>query len=137
MNNATLIGNLCRDFETVQTQAGGLRSKCTIAVQRDRKEADGTYATDFFDIVAFNKTAEFCSKYCRKGDRLAVSGSVHIRDWVNKEGIKGRSVELMINSVENLTPKEKPDDTGKEEKEPEITGKNLDSIEVTDDDLPF
>ena len=111
----------------------------TIAVKRDRKEADGTYATDFFDIYMFGKQAEYAAKYLRKGDKVCVSGSVHIRDYTTKNGVKGRAVEIAVNSIENLSPKSEDNDAKAEEEAANVAAEsqNLDSIDIPDDDLPF
>ena len=143
MNNVTLIGNVCRDFELRRTNSGTSVASNTIAVKRDRKEADGTYATDFFDVYCFGAQADYAVKYLRKGDKVAVSGSVHIRDYTMKNGAKGRAVEVAINSIENLTPKAEDAQAPQANAQapadiqdaPE--GSNLDAIDLPDDDLPF
>ena len=144
MNNVTLIGNVCRDFELRKTATGISIASNTIAVKRDRKEADGTYATDFFDVYCFGAQAEYAVKYIRKGDRISVAGSVHIRDYTTRNGIKGRSVEVSVMSIENLTPKEETglaanaNDVVQETATQDApTGTNLDDIDLPDDDLPF
>ena len=149
MNNVTLIGNLCRDFELRQTIQGTSIASNTIAVRRDRKEADGSYASDFFDVYCFGSQADYAVKYLRKGDKASVAGSVHIRDYTTRNGTKGRAVEVIVTSIENLMPKDETV-TGdmnptsdsitapaSEVEESAHQSKNLDQIEVTDDDLPF
>jgi len=147
MNNVTLIGNLCRDFEFRQTNNGTGIASNTIAVKRDRKEADGSYASDFFDIYCFGNQADFAIKYLRKGDKASVAGSVHIRDYTTRNGTKGRAVEVLVNSIENLMPKDdsvtgdaptvEAPTAPEAVQEPAPQSQNLDQIEVTDDDLPF
>ena len=141
MNNVTLIGNVCRDFELRQTNSGTSVASNTIAVRRDRKEADGNYATDFFDVYCFGVQADYAVKYLRKGDKVAVSGSVHIRDYTMKNGTKGRAVEVAINSIESLTPKSEDNQASQDQpkfddvQEP-VEG-DLDPNDLPDDDLPF
>ena len=146
MNNVTLTGNVCRDFELRRTNNGTSVASNTIAVKRDRKEADGTYATDFFDIYLFGTQADFAVKWLRKGDKVAVTGSVHVRDYTTRNGSKGRAVEVSVNSIENLMPKDDEAETtdepvventqtSSEEPAPKSTQDVID--ELPDDDLPF
>ena len=137
MNNVTLIGNVCRDFELRQTQTGTAIASNTIAVKRDRKEADGTYGTDFFDIYCFGNQADFAVKYVRKGDKISIAGSVHVRDYTTRNGTKGRAVEIMVNSIESLTPKAEATEPVEAVSGPTEDSKNLESVDIADDDLPF
>ena len=146
MNNVTLIGNVCRDFDLRQTNSGTSVASNTIAVKRDRKEADGTYATDFFDMYCFGAQADYAAKYLRKGDKICIAGSVHIRDYTMKNGTKGRAVEVAVTSIENLTPKADAEDAQAPQANAPVApkdiqdvpeGNNLDGIDLPDDDLPF
>jgi single-strand DNA-binding protein len=128
MNQVTLIGNLCRDIEIKQTQSGSNMGFTAIAVQRDRKNDKGEYETDFFDLKLFNSQADFASNYLHKGSKVCVSGRIQIRDYVNKEGIKGRAVEILVNTIENLDPKKQ---------EATVETKNTEGLTIADEDLPF
>jgi single-strand DNA-binding protein len=128
MNQVTLIGNLCRDIEIKQTQSGSNMGFTAIAVQRDRKNDKGEYETDFFDLKLFNSQADFASNYLHKGSKVCVSGRIQIRDYVNREGIKGRAVEILVNTIENLDPKKQ---------ETTETKTTEDVVAIADEDLPF
>lgn len=135
MNVVTLIGNLTKDPELKTTSNGMSVSRFSIAVRRDRKNDNGEYETDFFDVVAFNKQAEFAVKYCKKGNKICVNGSIHIRKWTDSTNTMRTSVEVSCNAIENLTPSEtKP----QEEKgiDP-VKETNTETIDIDDDDLPF
>lgn len=143
MNQVTLIGNLCRDIELRKTVSDSFVGSTAIAVRRDRKNDEGEYDTDFFDVKLFGSQAEFASKYLRKGDKICISGRVQIRDYVNRDGVKGRAVEVLVNAIENLegktdeTVEEKPSVSKKQpEKTVEKTVEEA-SEEISDDDLPF
>ena len=154
MNNVTLTGNLCRDFELRTTNSGNSVASNTIAVRRDRKEADGTYASDFFDIYLFGAQADYAVKWLRKGDKVGVSGNIHIRDYTTRNGSKGRAVEITVNNIENLMPKEDVSDAQAQDtpaqEAPQAqaqptsaptqdvpTGTTGDQLDLPDDDLPF
>lgn len=135
MNNVTLIGNLCRDFEFRKSaNSDNCFATNSIAVKRDRKEPDGTYASDFFDIICFNANAEFATKYLRKGDKVGITGSIYVKEYTTKTGAKGRAIEVRINSIENLTPPKTEVEENNSVVENEAA-KALDDL--PDDDLPF
>lgn len=135
MNVVTLIGNLTRDPELKTTTNNMSVARFSIAVRRDRKNDKGEYETDFFDVVAFNKQAEFAAKYCKKGNKVCISGSIHVRKWTDRDNAMRTSVEVSCNSMENLTQSEtKP----QEEKSVEpVKEAHTDTLEIEDEDLPW
>lgn len=100
LNHITLMGRLTRDPELRYTQSGTAVASFTLAVDRDFGSRDGgDRQTDFIDIVAWRHTGEFVSKYFTKGQLAVVSGRLQIRDWVDKEGGKRRSAEVVADNV--------------------------------------
>ncbi|MCL2050835.1 MAG: single-stranded DNA-binding protein [Lachnospiraceae bacterium] len=90
MNKAILIGRLTRDPEVRYSQGENAMAvaRYTLAVERrfkPKKEDDGT---DFISCVAFGKSAEFAEKYLRKGMKISVAGRIQTGSYVNKEGVK-------------------------------------------------
>ena len=71
MNKVILIGNLTRDPELTDTANGTAVCRFAIAVSRDYAGADGNRETDFFNITVWNKQAENCGKYLKKGNKGA------------------------------------------------------------------
>ena len=71
----------------------------TIAVERDRKNADGQRETDFIPCVAFGSAAEFIEKYFDKGSQAIVAGRLQLRDWTDKDGNKRRQAEILCENV--------------------------------------
>lgn len=109
LNRIILMGRLTRDPELRTTQAGVSVCSFSIAVDRDFKK-DGDKETDFIDIVAWRSTAEFASKYFRKGRMVVVDGRLQMRDWVDKEKNKRRSAEVIADNVYFADSKPKDDD---------------------------
>ncbi|MGJ1042711.1 single-stranded DNA-binding protein [Staphylococcus epidermidis] len=70
----------------------------SIAVDRKFKR-DGEPEADFFNCTAFNKTAEFVEKYCKKGTKMVVEGRVQ-NDNYEKDGVKHYGVKIMVDSLE-------------------------------------
>lgn len=102
MNKTILIGNLTKDPELTQTTSGIAVAKFTLAVQRKFKNAEGEYESDFPQIVAWKNTAEFVQKYFKKGEKIAVSGSIQTRTYDNSDGKKVYVTEVVADEVEKL-----------------------------------
>ena len=69
-----------------------------IAVRRQfSKDKD---AVDFFNLVAWEKTAEFCGKYFMKGSRVLVEGRLQTSSYENKDGVKVNAVDVLIDNIE-------------------------------------
>ena len=99
LNHIVTMGRLVRDPELRHTQSGIPVTSFTIACDREYKDANGDKATDFLDIVAWRNTAEFVSKYFTKGRMAVIDGRLAIRFWLDQDGNKRRSAEIVANSV--------------------------------------
>jgi single-strand DNA-binding protein len=100
MNHIDLMGRLTRDPELRHTQGGTPVASFTLAVDRRYAPKDGgDRPVDFIDCVAWRQTGEFISKYFSKGQMLAVSGSLQIREWTDREGNKRRSAEVVCDNA--------------------------------------
>ena len=97
-----------------------------MAVERDFKQ-NGERQTDFINIVAWNKTAEFISNYFKKGDMIAISGSIQTRNYGDKNGNKRTATEVIVEKASFCG--------GKTESKPQT--EEYVPIEDDDDDLPF
>ena len=100
MNNCNFIGNLSKDPVLTETSNGVSVATFTIAVQRRFANADGERVADFINCVAWRNQAENISKYCKKGDKIAVTGSLQVRNYENKDGEKRYITEIIADSVE-------------------------------------
>ena len=105
MNKVILVGNLTRDPEPTETPSGVAVCRFSIAVSRDYANADGNRETDFFNITVWRGRAENCGKYLKKGNKVAVVGSLQTRSYEDKDGIKRNVTDIVANEVEFLTPK--------------------------------
>ena len=100
MNTITLVGRLAKDIELKTTSTGKNYCNFTLAVDRKFKDANGQRQTDFFDCIAWNKTAEFLNTYAKKGDRIGASGSLQSRKWEDQNGNKRTAYEIIAEQVE-------------------------------------
>ena len=98
LNRIVVMGRCGKDPEIRMTQKGTAVASVTLAVDRDYS-ADQNKETDWIDVVAFGKTAEFVEKYFSKGQMAVVSGRLQIRNWEDKEGNKRRSAEILADHV--------------------------------------
>lgn len=95
MNKAILMGRLTRDPELRYTQAGV--AVCTFTLAVDRRMAKDK--TDFLEIVAWRKTAEFCGQYLTKGSRVVVIGPIQTSTWEDDNGQKRKKTEIIAEEV--------------------------------------
>lgn len=99
MNSVNLVGRLCADIEIRRTGNGTAVTSYSLAVRRPMAKD----ATDFIECVTWQQGAEYLGKYARKGNWIAVSGSLQGRDWTDKNGNKRRAWEVVTTSVELLS----------------------------------
>ena len=138
VNRVILVGRLVKDPELRKTSSDISFSTFTLAVDNRMKDPDGTRGTIFIDCRVFRDQAESVVKNTRKGSKIAVDGSLNQRNFVRQDGSKGKVIELVVDSVTFLEPKK--DAPVEEPKFDDIQApesNNLDSIDLSDDDLPF
>lgn len=97
-NKVILVGNLVADPELRKTQSGTSVCSFKIAVNR-RFQKDGQTETDFIEIVTWKGTAEFVSKYFRKGKPILVCGQLQNRSWTDKDGQKRYTTEVVADEA--------------------------------------
>lgn len=131
MNSVNISGRLTKDPELKTTQSN--LSVCSFGVAVDRPGVKDR--SDFIDCVAWRNTAEFVSKYFRKGDPIEVTGTLTTRNWEDQNGNRRKSVEVSCDHVG--FPKQKPKREGEnvpqEYGQPEYA---QDFEELPDDDFP-
>ena len=96
MNKVILLGRLTKDVETRYTQiANTLVAKFTLAVNRRFTKEGEERQADFLNIVAWGKTGEFCSKYFKKGQQVAIVGRLQTRNYEDDKGQKHYVTEVI------------------------------------------
>jgi len=99
LNRAVLMGRLTADPELRTTTGGRSVISFTLACDRNFARQGAERETDFIDIVAWGTTAEFVSKYFRKGQLVAVSGRIQTRRWKDRDDKTRVSVEIVADEV--------------------------------------
>lgn len=130
LNTCTIMGRMTRNPELRRTPSGVAVVSFPVAVDRDYKDKDGSKETDFIDCVAWRNTAEFVRNYFTKGQMIVVHGRLQSRDWVDKDGGKRKTVEIVADSVYFGEGKRKSQDAVQSEPS------GFSEIEE-DSDLPF
>ena len=100
MNKVILIGNLAADPESRTSQSVVAQCTLRLAVQRRFANQQGVREADFFTVVCWRQTAEFCSRYLSKGRKIAVEGSLQTRSYDAQDGSKRYVTEVIADKVE-------------------------------------
>lgn len=96
MNKVILMGRLTRDPEVRYTQTNNtLVASFSLAVNRRFVRQGEKRQADFINIVAWSKLGEFCSKYFKKGQQVAVTGRLQTRTWDDDQGQKHYITEVV------------------------------------------
>ena len=136
MNKVYLIGNLTRDPELSETTSGIAFCRFSIAVNRTFANADGNREADFFNIMVWRNQAENCSKFLKKGSKVAIVGSLQNRSYEDKEGVKRTVTDIVASEIEFLSTGNRIDD-GEQVSAPIKKEKpTLEEVD-NDNDLPF
>ena len=134
MNNTILlVGRLTKNIELRYTESEKAIGNFTIAVNRDYKNQNGEYETDFFNCVVYGKVAETMQQYTQKGDLVGVRGRLQNRNYEDKEGNKHYVTEIITEKLTFLSK-------AKEKNEYEnmsVKTERQQQVEISSEDLPF
>ena len=116
MNTVILLGRLTADPDIRSTRDGKAVASFTLAVDRYKEGAD------FIRCQAWEKRADFCEKYLRKGTKIAIRGRIRTGDYTDKDGKKVYTTDVVIEDIEfaqtkaaqaaQEAPEPKPDENG-------------------------
>lgn len=113
LNKVILMGRLTRDPETKYTAEKLAITDYALAVDRPYKKEGKE--TDFINCTAFGKSAEFVSKYFKKGQKVAVAGRLQVDSWTDTEGRKRTSTKVITDEhhfADNKQTAQKQEDSG-------------------------
>jgi single-strand DNA-binding protein len=137
LNVITLTGNATKDIELSYSPQGTAFGKGTIAVQRNFKNQEGNYDTDFINFKTIGKISEVMANYFKKGDKFGVTGSLQI-DRVEKDGIVDYYTNVIVNGFDFPTKRDNaqtgPINMEYKNDDPFSGSKPVD---ISSDDLPF
>ena len=126
-----LLGRLTKDPEVRYTQSSNtMVASFNLAVNRRFVKEGEERQADFINIVAWNKTAEFVSKYFHKGQQVALAGRIQTRSWEDDNGQKHYITEVIAEEV-YFTGNKKDNETSNDPFE------LANEASYDNDDLPF
>lgn len=130
MNKTILMGRLTKDPDTRYTQTTNTQVTSFILAVNRRFVKEGEQQADFINIVAWSKTAEFVSKYFKKGQQVGVIGRIQTRTWDDDQGQKHYVTEVIAEEVYFAD--------SKKEGQANTTIDTTNDFEISSlDDLPF
>ncbi len=148
LNKVIMGGRLTADPELKQTPSGVSVSTFSIAVNRRYNSKDSTGnqpQADFFNVTAWRATAEFVSKYFRKGSSICVVGTLQNRTWTDQQGVKHYATDIIADEVNFVDSRSEASSsqsyTPDAYTSPSYSSDNASAPKFeelqTDDDLPF
>ena len=134
-NLVVLTGRLTADPELKTTPNGTNVTTFAIAVER-RYRSGEERQTDFINIVAWQKTAEFITKYFKKGNLIGIEGSIQTRRYQDKNGNNRTAFEVIANNVQFVESKREAGAEGASFSNADVNDfAEMDTVD--DSDLPF
>ena len=146
LNRCTIQGNLCRDVELSQTSNGGTYLRNTIACQRNYSKEGQEKQSDFINIVAYGKSAEFIKNYFSKGSQILIEGRIQTGSYEKQDGTKAYTTDVIVEHIYFCGSKKQNNNSNNFEQamsnaNMEFTTTSIDnvsdSLSLASDDLPF
>ena len=158
INNVVIVGRLTRDADLRYTGSGIAVGSFTVAVERPFTNAQGERETDFINCVVWKKAAENLANFTRKGSMIAVAGRIQTRNYTGNDGKKVYVTEVVAENIQYLDSKKTNEsrsdssegnysqsnqnstqgqNNGYQKQDEDPFENNNDSIDISDDDLPF
>ena len=139
-NLVVLTGRLTADPELKTTQSGISVTSFSVAVNRPYRTGE-EQQTDFINVVAWRKTAEFIAKYFKKGNMIGIEGSIQTRKYTDKNGNNRTAFEVVVNNTQFVESKRDSAASQGGEQPASFSNAGADDFsdlsDVSDDDLPF
>lgn len=110
MNLFMGIGRITKSIELRYTTSNLAIAKFTLAINRDTKNKEGNYDTDFINCVAYGKTAELIDKYLDKGSQIAIEGKIQTGSY-EKDGKKTYTTDIVVERLTFLEKKKEATQT--------------------------
>ena len=158
INRSVLVGRLTRDVDLRYTANGTAVATFTVAVNRQFTNANGEREADFINCVIWRKAAENFSNFTHKGSLVGIDGRIQTRNYENQQGQRVYVTEVVVENFALLEPKSANNNhpsqnnnipnnnhsNGPSQPAANNTAANEDpfadntqSIDISDDDLPF
>ena len=136
MNKVIQSGRLTKDPQVYENN-GKKSVRFTLAVQRDFKDADGKYGTDFPSFVAFGRNADFIEKYFHKGSWMEAEGALRTGSYKNKDGQTVYTTDVWVDKAGFGGASKSDNDKAAKADAPKAEDTGFMNIPEAVDDLPF
>ena len=136
LNVAIVMGRLVAEPELRHTPNSVAVTSITLAVDRSYVKSGEERQTDFIDVVAWRGTAEFICRYFRKGQMMAVHGSIQTRTYTDKDGNKRKAFEILADDVSFADSKRDNSGGSQPSYQPSTPAPTAPNIEPDEDDNP-
>ncbi len=143
-NKVMLGGRLTADPENRQTETGVSVTRFTVAVNRRFSKDSSQQQADFFNVTAWRATADFVSKFFKKGSSIFIVGTIQNRSWTDNDGNKRYSTDIVadeVNFVDSRSENSAGSQYTPDSYEPSFSTPGADAPKFEeikdDDDLPF
>jgi single-strand DNA-binding protein len=147
LNRVTIIGRFVADPEQRFTPNGTAVASFTLANSRAfTQNGEKKEQTSFFDFVAWSNLSELITKWCHKGDKVAIEGRLNQKSWSDSEGKKRSKVEITVENIQFLSSAKKSEEGSTPAQTPAAKTKdafngqdagNFDENPFNSDDIPF
>lgn len=139
MNKCIEIGRIATDIDIRTTQSGLSVARFKVAVNRRAKNDQGGHDADFIPVVVWRQTADFLKQYAKKGDRVAVWGTLQTRSYDAQDGTKRYITEINADEVELFGDRRNNNGGGNEQPQAQNTMQQQGFVEVdeSESELPF
>ena len=146
INNVVLVGRITKDPELRYTPNNIATVSFTVAVDRNQVGPNGERQADFINCVAWRQSAEFMSKYIKKGYMMGVTGRIQTRSYQGQDGQMRYVTEVVCDSVRSLQARDSQEQNSYQPSYQQQNNYNQSNnntpdtfnvSDVSDDDLPF
>ena len=139
VNKVILIGNLGKDPEMKYMPNGKAVANFSIATSeswKDKSSGDKKEKTEWHNIVTFDKLAEICGQYLKKGSTVYIEGKLQTRKWQDKNGVDRYTTEILANEMKMMGGK-KEGGGEKSEESASYSAPAASGGAAFDDSIPF
>ena len=154
INNVTLVGRLTKDVDLRYTSTATAVGTFSLAVNRQFTNQAGEREADFINCVIWRKSAENFANFTRRGSLVGITGRIQTRNYEGNDGKRVYITEIVADNFTLLEPKQtteqRPRESTRERQQeqkrsnyndfnntPDPFGSHGESIDISDDDLPF
>ena len=139
VNKVILVGRIGRDPEVRHTQSGQVVASFSVATDESYKGKDGqkVEATEWHNVTAWGKTAEFIGAYMGKGRLVYVEGKLKTEKYTDQQGVEKYTTKIVADRVQAMDKRPDGQQQAAQQAEPSGREEYLGGGSAGMDDAPF